>query len=77
MREEEIGLYRYSNPQEARERIRAAIKVYSTQRYHQGIGDVKPIDRHEGRDEEILARREKLFSNARRNVRKPKVLVPV
>lgn len=57
LREEEISLHRYSNPEEARQRIRAAIERYSTQRYHQGIGDIKPIDRHEGREQEIVARR--------------------
>ena len=77
LREEEIGLHRYSNPEEARERIRAAIERYSTQRYHQGIGDIKPIDRHEGHEEEILARREELFSSVKRNGRKSKVLAPV
>jgi len=77
LREEEIGLYRYGNPEEARERIRAAIERYSTQRYHQGIRDIKPIDRHEGPEEEILARREELFSSVKRNGRRPKVLAPV
>jgi transposase InsO family protein len=77
LREEEISLYRYSNPEEARRRIRIAINRYSTQRYHQGIGDVKPIDRHEGRENEIIARREELFSSIRRNGRKPKILAPV
>jgi len=77
LREEEIRLYRYSNPEEARQRIRAAIKRYSTQRYHQGIGDIKPIDRHEGREQEIIARREELFSSITRNGRKPKVLTSV
>ncbi len=44
LREEEISLHQCSNPEEERERIRAAIKRYSTERYHQGIGDIKPID---------------------------------
>jgi transposase InsO family protein len=74
MREEEISLHRYSNPEEARECIRAAIERYSTQRYHQGIGNIKPIDRHEGREQEIRARREELFSSIKRNGRKSKVL---
>jgi hypothetical protein len=77
LREEEIGLYHYGNPEEARERIRAATERYSTQRYHQGIGDIKPIDRHEGCGEEILARREELLSSVKRNGRKPRVLAPV
>jgi len=77
MREEEIRVHRYSNPEEARQRINVAIERYSTQRYHQGIGDIKPIDRHEGREEEILARREELFSSISRNGRKPKILAPV
>ena len=77
LREEERGLYHYGNPEDARERIKAAIQRYSTQRYHQGIGDIKPIDRHEGREEEILARREELFSTVKRNGRRPKVLAPV
>jgi len=77
LREEEISLYRYSNPEEARQRIRVAIERYSTQRYHQGIGDIKPIDRHEGREQEIRARREELFSSIKRNGRKPKVLTSV
>jgi len=77
LREEEISLHRYSNPEEARQRIRAAIERYSTQRYHQGIGDIKPIDRHEGREQEIVARREELFSSIKRNGRKPKILTSV
>ena len=77
LREEEISLHQYSNPEEARERIRAAIKRYSTERYHQGIGDIKPIDRHEGREQKIRARREELFSSIKRNGRKPKVLTSV
>jgi transposase InsO family protein len=77
MREEEISLHRYLNSEEARQRINVAIERYSTQRYHQGIGDIKPIDRHEGREEEIVARREELFSSIKRNGRKPKVLAPV
>jgi len=76
MREEEISLHRYSNPEEARQSISVAIERYSTQRYHQGIGDIKPIDRHEGREEEIVARREGIFS-IKRNGRKAKVLTPV
>ena len=74
LREEEISLHLYSNPIEARQRIKAAIERYSTQRYHQGIGDIKPIDRHGGRENEIKARREELFSSIKRNGRKPKVL---
>jgi len=77
LREEEISLHRYTNPEEARQRIRAAIERYSTQRYHQGIGDIKPIDRHEGREQEIIARREELFSSIKRNGRKPKILTSV
>jgi len=77
LREEEISLYRYSNPEEARQRIESAIDRYSTHRYHQGIGDVKPIDRHEGREKEIIARREELFSSIERNGRKHKILAPV
>ncbi len=77
LREEEISLHQYSNPEEARERIRAAIERYSTERYHQGIGDIKPIDRHEGREQEIRARREELFSSIKRSGRKPKILIPV
>jgi putative transposase len=76
LREEEISLHRYYNPEEARQRITVAIKRYSTQRYHQGIGDIKPIDRHEGREGEIIARREEIFS-IKRNGRKTKVLTPV
>ncbi len=77
LREEEISLHRYSNPEEARQRIRTAIQRYSTERYHQGIGDIKPIDRHKGREHEIIARREKLFGSIKRNGRKPKVLTSV
>ena len=75
-REEEISLHCYSNPEEARQCIRAAIERYSTQRYHQGIGDIKPIDRHEWREQEIKARREELFSSIKRNGRKSKALPP-
>jgi len=77
LREEEISLHCYSNPEEARQRIRAAIERYSTQRYHQGIGDIKPIDRHEGREQEIRARREELFSSIKRNGRKPSLNLSV
>jgi len=77
LREEEISLHCYSNPEEARQCIRAAIERYSTQRYHQGIGDIKPIDRHEGREQEIVARREELFSSIKRNGRKSKVFTSV
>ncbi|MBE0415567.1 MAG: hypothetical protein IBX36_03395 [Dehalococcoidia bacterium] len=51
------------------------MESYSTQRYHQGIRDIKP--RHEGHEEEILARREELSASIKRNGRKPKVLVSV
>ncbi len=47
------------------------------ERYHHGIGDIRPIDRHEGREQEIRARREELFSSIKRNGRKPKVLTSV
>jgi len=77
LREEEISLHRYSNPEEARQRISVAIERYSTQRYHQGIRDIKPIDRHQGREDEIIARREEHFSSIKRNGRKPKILTPV
>lgn len=33
------------------------------------IGEIKPIDRHEGRQKEIIARREELFSSIKRNGR--------
>ena len=39
-----------------------------------GIGGIKPIDRHEGTEQEILARREELFNSIKRNGRKPTVL---
>jgi len=77
LREEEISLHSHPNPEEARQRISVAIERYSTQRYHQGIGDTKPIDRHEGREQEIMARREELFSSIKRNGRKPKILTLV
>ncbi len=77
LREEKISLYRYSNSEEARQRIRIAIDRYGTQRYHQDIGDIKPIDRHEGREQEILAKRGGLFRSIKRNGRKPKILAPV
>jgi len=77
LREEEASLCRYSNPEEARQRIGIAVDRYSTQRYHQGIGDVKPIDRHEGWQNEIIARREEVFNSIKRDGRKPKILAPV
>jgi len=49
LREEGINLHRYSNPEEARQYIRAAIERYRTQRYHRGIGKIKPIDQYGGR----------------------------
>ncbi len=70
-------MHSYSDPEEARQRIRVAIGRNSTQGYHQGIGDIKPIDRHEGREREITARREELFSSIKRNGRKCKVLIIV
>ena len=62
---------------QARQSIREAIERYSTQRYHQGIGDIKPTDRHQGRENQIKARREELFSSIKRNGRKPKIFLPV
>lgn len=45
--------------------------------YHQGIGGIKPIVRHEGREHEITARREELFKSIKREGRKPKILTSV
>ncbi len=77
LREEEISLHRYTNPEEQRQSIRVAIERYSTQRYHQGIRDLKPIDHHKGREQEIIARRDELFSNIKRNGKEPKALTSV
>ncbi len=42
-------IVRGNGKEEARQRISVAIKRYSTGRCHQGIGDIKPVDRKAGK----------------------------
>lgn len=64
LREEEISLYRYSNPEEARQRIRIALIDTALRDIHQGIGDVKATDIKVGRTKSYLEGRN--FSKALR-----------
>jgi len=53
----EIGRIPYDTPDELREAIRAFVKYYNYQRYHEGLGNVTPYDVYTGRHTEIFQKR--------------------
>ena len=49
----------------ARTWVESFVSWYNTEHLHSGIRYVSPLDRHEGRDGEILKRRQKVYESAR------------
>ncbi len=50
----------------AREWVAGFVRWYNTEHLHSGICFVTPMDRHEGRDTEILEKRHRIYEAARR-----------
>jgi hypothetical protein len=50
----------YDAPSELTERIREWVDYYNHERYHEAIDNVTPADKYDGRDREVLRRREKV-----------------
>jgi len=56
----------FESLEEARAWVEAFVSWYNEEHLHSGFGYVTPNDRDAGRDEEILARRRKVYEEARR-----------
>lgn len=56
----------FADVNSAREWVEAFVLWYNTQHLHSAIRFVTPEDRHSGRERDILARRQQVYSNARR-----------
>jgi len=55
-----IRLEHYYSPEELERKIAGFVEYYNNNRYHESLNNVTPADVYFGRDQEILARREKI-----------------
>ena len=55
-----VKLQHYYFPWELEQEIGRFIKYYNHERYHESLNNVKPVDVYEGRNRQILDRREKI-----------------
>jgi len=54
-----IKLDHYYSPNELRSRISQWVEWYNNHRYHEALGNLKPVDVYTGRDEQIILQRQK------------------
>ena len=55
-----VKLQNYYFPWELEQEIGRFIEYYNHERYHESLNNVKPVDVYEGRNRQILDRREKI-----------------
>lgn len=59
---------RFDSLQDAREWVDRFVAWYNTEHFHSGIGFVTPMDRHTGRDVQILEQRRRTYASARQRL---------
>lgn len=57
---------RFGSIQDARNWVRNFIDWYNTKHYHSGIAFIRPADMHEGRSNQIIAKRQEILTQAAR-----------
>ena len=62
---ERLNLVLYKTPNQLREALEKFVRWYNDQRYHEALGNLRPIDVYEGRGEQILQRRQRLKQRRR------------
>ena len=55
-----VKLEHYDTPWELERSIARFVRYYNERRYHQALGNVTPADMYDGRQREILSRRERI-----------------
>jgi len=64
-----LGLVIYTSPEELEEAVACFYHWYNHQRYHQALGNLRPVDVYQGRTEQALSRRKEV---QRRTVQAPR-----
>ena len=64
-----LGLVMYRSPKELEEAVARFQRWYNEKRYHEAIGNLRPIDIYHGRGEDILARRKEVVRKTIRQQR--------
>ena len=57
---ERLNLVLYKNPNQLRDALEKFVHWYNHQRYHEALGNLRPIDVYEGSGEQILKRRQRI-----------------
>ena len=72
---ERLNLVLYKNPSQLRAALQQFVHWYNHQRYHEAIGNLRPIDVYEGRGDRILRRRHRLKHKTMQRRRKENILI--
>ena len=55
-----LGLVIYTSPEELEEAVACFYHWYNHQRYHEALGNLRPVDVYQGRTEQVLSRRKEV-----------------
>jgi len=69
-----LALVLYKNPTQLRNALEQFVHWYNHQRYHEALGNLRPIDVYEGRAQQILQRRQRLKHKTMQRRRKENLL---
>lgn len=72
---ERLNLVLYKHPHQLRDALERFIRWYNHERYHEALGNLRPIDVYQGRGEEILRRRQRLKQKTMQRRREDNLLI--
>jgi putative transposase len=72
---ERLNLVLYKNPDQLRDALERFVRWYNHQRYHEALGNLRPIDVYEGRGEQILRQRQQLKLKTMQRRREENLLI--
>jgi len=72
---ERLNLVLYKHPNQLRDALERFVRWYNHERYHEALGNLRPIDVYQGRGKQILKRRQRLKRKTMQRRREKNLLI--